>query len=330
MVSECTETSPASKCPVRLRRPRFVALGQMESKTRKRIRLWVLIAVALYLLTHPWLFLPRFWVIQFHGRVPVDVVDATRSDWFLAERTSWWGKRLDPEKFWKGRPVWYDSNAEFVARRRGRGYPPIPPGITDPKILRLSDKDRTSDGFSLSGSQPSYVASEREGVFWNTFYYTHPHPPSKIEYEQKELAQWFLGAQWDLKYGANIVKLTSQEVEKMFISSVRELCKGSFPKEAFGKDTLFWCYVFCKRNEYQEQLAQLGSPEEAFARLRSAGYVDKKYITEPLSADDIRAANAWKFLYLRRLRQEKTDESYINAYIQAWNLSSNEVWTVTR
>ena len=55
-------------------------------------------------------------------------------------------------------------------------------------------------------------------------------------------------------------------------------------------------------------------------------YVDPKYITEPLSEEDLRAANAWKVEYLRRLRAEKTDESYINAYMQAWSLSSNEVF----
>jgi hypothetical protein len=40
----------------------------------------------------------------------------------------------------------------------------------------------------------------------------------------------------------------------------------------------------------------------------------------------MRAANAWKIAYLQRLRREKTDESYINAYLQAWNLSATEVF----
>ena len=59
-------------------------------------------------------------------------------------------------------------------------------------------------------------------------------------------------------------------------------------------------------------------------------YVDHKYITEPLSNEDIQAANAWKVAYLRRLRYEKTDESYINAYLKAWGLSSNEVFGAAR
>jgi hypothetical protein len=48
-----------------------------------------------------------------------------------------------------------------------------------------------------------------------------------------------------------------------------------------------------------------------------------------LSAEDLHAANAWKREYLRRLRRENTDESYINAYMKEWGLSSNEVFDVS-
>jgi hypothetical protein len=34
----------------------------------------------------------------------------------------------------------------------------------------------------------------------------------------------------------------------------------------------------------------------------------------------------WKIAYLQRLRKEKTDESYINAYLKAWNLSPAEAF----
>ena len=46
-----------------------------------------------------------------------------------------------------------------------------------------------------------------------------------------------------------------------------------------------------------------------------------------LSADDLKAANAWKIAYLRRLRTEKTDESYINAYVKAWGVDPKVVFT---
>ncbi|MEY4385366.1 MAG: hypothetical protein RLY20_649 [Verrucomicrobiota bacterium] len=54
--------------------------------------------------------------------------------------------------------------------------------------------------------------------------------------------------------------------------------------------------------------------------------VDPKYITEPLAPDQLKAANAWKIAYLQHLRREKTDESYIHAYLKAWNLTEADVF----
>jgi hypothetical protein len=53
---------------------------------------------------------------------------------------------------------------------------------------------------------------------------------------------------------------------------------------------------------------------------------DQNLITDPLREEHLAAANAWKIAYLNRLRKENTDESYINAYLKAWNLSAVEVW----
>src|ERR1017187_1007063 len=39
------------------------------------------------------------------GEVPKQ---ADELEWEAAGQTSWWGKPLDPEKFWKGRVVWLD------------------------------------------------------------------------------------------------------------------------------------------------------------------------------------------------------------------------------
>jgi hypothetical protein len=45
-----------------------------------------------------------------------------------------------------------------------------------------------------------------------------------------------------------------------------------------------------------------------------------------MTAKEVKTTNAWKLAYLQRLRGENTDESYINAYLQAWNLSASEVF----
>ena len=59
-------------------------------------------------------------------------------NWKLAEQTTWWGKRLDPEVFWSNRVVWNDKSAEDAAQRHGRGYPPMP---FDDKTLHNSSDD---------------------------------------------------------------------------------------------------------------------------------------------------------------------------------------------
>ena len=45
--------------------------------------------------------------------------DADWSDYKIAEDTSWWGRRLDPEVFWKDKVIWLDGTAVGEARRRG-------------------------------------------------------------------------------------------------------------------------------------------------------------------------------------------------------------------
>ena len=46
----------------------------------------------------------------------------------------------------------------------------------------------------------------------------------------------------------------------------------------------------------------------------------------PLTGAETNSMNAWKCRYLRRLRAEKTDESYIDAYLKAWNLDARDVF----
>lgn len=57
--------------------------------------------------------------------------------------------------------------------------------------------------------------------------------------------------------------------------------------------------------------------------------VETNYVTQPPADEQLRAANAWKVAYLQRLCRENIDESYINAYLQAWNLSADAVFSGT-
>lgn len=102
-----------------------------------------------------------------------------------------------------------------------------------------------------------------------------------------------------------------------------------FPAEIYDTNALFWAHVMAKRQEYETLLTGPNRNTPAYepflASFWREAYVDPKYITESLSEADIAAANTWKIAYLRRLAAEKVDVSYINAYLQAWNLSSNQV-----
>jgi hypothetical protein len=111
--------------------------------------------------------------------------------------------------------------------------------------------------------------------------------------------------------------------------------KIGVPEEALGEEALFWAYVMKQRQDYAKELDRAKQMRVHAANLADGLMdhflgrlaVDSKFVTEPLAPEQIKAANAWKFDYLRRLRREETDESYINAYLKAWGLSEAEVFS---
>ena len=52
--------------------------------------------------------------------------------------------------------------------------------------------------------------------------------------------------------------------------------------------------------------------------------LEQAVVSEP-SDEEIRVTTGWRVDYLRRLRREGTDESYIEAYKKAWNLSEDDL-----
>jgi hypothetical protein len=221
---------------------------------------------------------------------------ASLHDRWLAQRTSWWGKRLDPKEFWKGRVVWCDQKAIAAAHAHGRGYPPIP--YADPGTKQFPDVDHrpipSAEGFEIP-----YISSSREAVFWDYFNRTHPMPPERIDL-----------------YQTSAVKYRREDATFL-----------GCPPEALSEEALHWAGVMKLRDDYRAALALPPGQVAAMTNyVLGQGTVDPKLITEPLPADQLRAANTWKIAYLQRLRRQKTDESYINAYLQAWRLSAAEVF----
>ena len=253
--------------------------------------------------------------------------DADMHEYQLAQRTSWWGKPLDPATFWKGRVVWLDADARNAAHRRGREFPPMP--YKDPTLPSY----RNDDGVDWSWATPEgpnihYGMSSEEGAFWVRFRNSHPKPPDDLEAKQFAVARGLVGERARAKQ-ARIDSASLETSARLKVERDRSLEAG-YPEEAFSASALFWSYVVGERNKYQAWLDRGRSTDSPIMqRLVGDLPVEASYIVEPLSEVQLRDANAWKFSYLRRLHQEKADEAYISAYLQAWHLSVAEVFGPT-
>lgn len=230
------------------------------------------------------------------GYVPTN---APIRDRWLAERASWWGKPLDPKEFWKGRVLWCDRSATEAANSHGRGYPPIP--YDDTATKQFSDVDHKPvpgpEGYTIP-----YVSSSREAIFWDSFNRTHPMPPERI---------------------------SSYQTSRVGYRKEDAVFQGC-PPEALSEEAIQWARVMKFRCDYEAALAlPTGQMVGMTNYVLSEAAVDARLITEPLSDEQLKTANAWKVAYLQRLRREKTDESYINTYLKAWNLSAGEVFGPT-
>ena len=252
-------------------------------------------------------------------------------DVLLAEHTSWWGKRLDPVEFWTNRVLWLDDSADFSARSRGRAYPPMP--YDDLSLSNRSDVDEggKSGYASLDGGrQPGYVLSDREMIFWHNFTRTHPRPPANIQRWIGGEADTWLRYEYIRKNDPIYAKrlyITQKSMEESLEHVSIKTKYLWFPQECVTTDAYYWDHVMRKRAEYEERVSSKRMEDEGdVKRFFNNVYVDHELITEPLTDEQIDAANAWKVAYLNRLRTEKWDESYINAYLKAWNLTEEYVF----
>jgi hypothetical protein len=109
--------------------------------------------------------------------------------------------------------------------------------------------------------------------------------------------------------------------------NLRDAKSSFFPIECVTPEAYHWDHVMRKRAEYEE-LVVSGKINDSFWNndFFNRVYVDRTLITEPLTQEQVDAANAWKVQYLNRLRAEQWDESYINAYLKAWDLAEEYVF----
>ncbi len=279
------------------------------------------------------LFLPtgRWWHLQRLGQVPSDAPYPTDADWSIAPWTTWWGKQLDPKAFWKGRPVWCDDSARMAAHRRGRAYPPIPTHLTNLiagfPLRSRSQKDYVPGPFS-NGIEGGPViplhSTDAEQAYWTWFWMTKPKPPEVMEREQFDVARRILDGRRPLVIRGEDLRREANSSRHRSEMEASEKTQAGLPAEALSEDALLWSYVMKQRQEYASLQRAFGSHIPASVSERWA--VDGRLITNDLSEVQVSASKFWKIAYLQRMCREKLDQSYIQAYLKAWNLSSTEVF----
>lgn len=252
------------------------------------------------------------------GSVPID---GTFSDWQLAQRTSWWGKPVDPNEFWQDRVVWLDRRTFRDAHAYGRKCPPIPVDA-DVSWLHIYRDDKESTGArSLDDTGPSFWGNSGEWAFWNRWALEHPRPPAAIEKKQLELAEFLVATRHDFEHGKNYARHTARSLKDGEESICQEAIELGYPPEAFNISALLHAHTQAKRLEYR-QLCEQGRERdgELSERFRKKLYISEEAILRP---DVISTNDSWRILYLKRLRAEGTDESYISAYLDAWSLDES-------
>jgi hypothetical protein len=250
------------------------------------------------------------------GSVPYN---ASPKDWQLAQKASWWGKPVDTQVFWSNRVVWLDRKTRRDANAYGRTFPPIPFGADIQRIPKFSDEQDIQGLRSIDDSGPRFWGNAKEHAFWNQWVLEHPRPAVQIESKQIEVASSVLRARYDFEHGANLAKHTPASVRKHEERIKREAVESGYPPEAFMSDVLLTTYAKHKLDEYETLCIQGrekdGELSEAFKRTL---FISQHDLLNP----SVRKSdnNAWKVAYIKRLRDEGVDESYINAYQDEWNL----------
>src|SRR3954470_7581373 len=176
----------------------------------------------------------RLELLEALGRVPED---AELADWEIATKTSWWGKPIDAELFWRGRIVWLDATNRRDAHRFGRLYPPVPPGMHAPKYK--NDKDSR---VTLGPEAPNipYVSNSSERGFWDMYSKAHPRPPNELTSQQFQLAEAVFGVSYDYERGGNRTHLRPIDVEAIQKAELRDAVDVGTPREALGENALLW------------------------------------------------------------------------------------------
>ena len=247
-----------------------------------------------------------------------------------SEHEPWWGQPFDSMSFWKDRPIWLDDEARSLALRRGRHYPPVPPQFAS----GIPQKVLVSDSSTLECRMPRTYYTEEEARFWNKFAKSHPHPPEEIDRWLQHWSEMRVRAERigipRLPSGKELKTpgyLNRKEPRDTVEFARSDAASVSLPVEAATEKALYWEYVRGKRDEY-ETMVHTGRTIENDTGLKiliTDLECPIELIRQPPSDEELRVTRGWRIDYLLRLRREGTDESYIEAYKNAWSLSEDDL-----
>lgn len=258
-------------------------------------------------------------ILERLGAVPEN---ASQADWTLAARTTWWGKRIDPKEFWRGRTVWLSDENLSAARRKGRAYPPVPPEATEMEGASETD---IATGATSEGLGTAFWFNSREAMFWKWASITWPLPPKQIEQIQLNLAKALLNGSRKLQPVRSPIPITDAEWEAAYRGDVNSAIMQGLPREAASSNAVFWTYVMHQREEFHRQVSV--TPEEAREHaidlFFSRCLVGRDLVLSRWTDTNQRDADAWKAKYLKRLADEGRYANYIHEYVKYWNLKAD-------
>ena len=228
----------------------------------------------------------------------------------------------DPAVFWSNRVVWLDREVMKAATDHGRAYPPMP--YVDPEAMAIAPTPLGHHVESLDIVVPRLKGNNRERWFWDKFSRTHPHPPDYLDAlfvsESVSCGDSLLTAKnngdprWTGKTPGGLGRLR------------RDYPKMGIPIEMLDAESLAACCHLIKGDKpYDASSFRLSQQLAAGTIPAVEEFLERGFEDASEVESELKTAYAWRTKYVRRLRREGTDESYIEAYKKAWDLSEDDL-----
>ena len=228
----------------------------------------------------------------------------------------------DPAVFWSNRVVWLDREVMKAATDHGRAYPPMP--YVDPEAMAIAPTPLRHYVESLDIDVPRLKGNNRERWFWDKFSRTHPHPPDYLDAlfvsESMSSGDSLLTAKnngdprWTGKTPGGLGRLR------------RDYPKMGIPIEMLDAESLAACCHLIKGDKpYDASSFRLSQQLAAGTIPAVEEFLERGFENASEVESELKTAYAWRTKYVRRLRREGTDESYIEAYKKAWDLSEDDL-----